>query len=131
MTAASKLKAAFIVPATPPTVNHVLTCDAGDAISSGAAAEHLTVVAVLQLDVRHNAPDSTTVCVCSAGAKSSPTTVTDAYPLSGVFSSPYDATGPSKLNPSTFVPATVPTVTTIDCSYRWLIVAPIPRPLPA
>ena len=131
MTAASKLKAAFIVPATPPTVNHVLTCDAGDAISSGAAAEHLTVVAVLQLDVRHAAPDSTRVCVCSAGAKSSPVTVTDAYPLSGVFSSPYDKTGPSKLKPSTFVPATVPTVTTIDCSYRWLIVAPMPRALPA
>jgi hypothetical protein len=48
-----------------------------------------------------------------------------------VFSSPYDKTGPSKLKPSTFVPATVPTVTTIDCSNRWLIVAPMPRALPA
>jgi hypothetical protein len=48
-----------------------------------------------------------------------------------VFSSPYDATGPSKLKPRTFVPATAPTVTTIDCSNRWLIVAPMPLPSPA
>jgi hypothetical protein len=119
------------VPATLPTVTHVVTCDAGDATSYAGCIRQLTVVAELQLDVTHTAPESTDVCVCSPIAKSSPVTVTDAYPLSGVFSSPYDATGPSKLKPSTFVPATVPTVTTIDCSNRWLIVAPIPRALPA
>ena len=119
------------MPATLPTVTHVVTCDAGDATSDTESARQLTVVAELQLDVTHKAPESTDVCVCSPIAKSSPVTVTDAYPLSGVFSSPYDATGPSKLKPSTFVPATVPTVTTIDCSYRWLIVAPMPLPSPA
>jgi hypothetical protein len=30
-TAASKLNAPFTVPATLPTVTHVVTCDAGDA----------------------------------------------------------------------------------------------------
>jgi hypothetical protein len=112
------------VPAKLPTVTHVVTCDEGHATSYAASVRHLTVVAELQLDVRHTAPESTDVCVCSPIAKSSPVTVTDAYPLSGVFSSPYDNTGPSKLKPSTLVPAKVPTVTTIDCSSRWLIVAP-------
>jgi len=119
------------VPATLPTVTHAVISAAVQLNADKAMGRQLTVVAELQLDVRHTAPESTDVCVCSPIAKSSPVTVTDAYPLSGAFSSPHDKTGPSKLKPSTFVPATVPTVTTIDCSYRWLIVAPMPRALPA
>jgi hypothetical protein len=118
------------VPATLPTVTHVVTHDATDATSYAASVRQLTVVAELQLDVRHTAPESTVVCVYSFGAKSSPVTVTDAYPLSGVFRSPYDTTAPSKLKPKNCVPATLATVTTIDCSNRWLIPNPILRPFP-
>jgi hypothetical protein len=129
--AASKLNDPSIVPATLPTVTHELTRAPSAAIVYAGPVRQLTVVAELQLDVRHTAPESTVVCVYSFGAKSSPVTVTDAYPLSGVFRSPYDTTAPSKLKPRTFVPATLATVTTIDCSNRWLIPNPIPRPSPA
>jgi len=105
----------------------VLTHDGIDATSDAASVRQLKVVAELQLDVRHTAPESTAVCVNSFGAKSRPVTVTDAYPLSGVFSSPYDTTAPSKLKPTNCVPATLATVTTTDWSNRWLIPNPIPR----
>jgi hypothetical protein len=42
--------------------------------------------------------------------KLSPVTVTDAPPLCGAFSSPYDATGASKVNPTCCVPDIAPTV---------------------
>jgi hypothetical protein len=119
------------VPATPETVTHALACSASDAIRYAGPVWHLKLVAELQLDVEHAAPESTAVCVNSFGAKSRPVTVTDAYPLSGVFSSPYDTTAPSKLNASTFVPATAATVTTIDCPARSLIPNPIPTAFPA
>jgi len=118
------------VPATLPTVTHELARAPSAAIVYAGPVRQLTVVAELQLDVRHTAPESTVVCVYSFGAKSSPVTVTDAYPLSGVFRSPYDTTAPSKLKPKNCVPATLATVTTIDCSNRWLIPNPILRPFP-
>jgi hypothetical protein len=61
--AASKLNAPFTVPTTPPTVTHVVTSDAGDATSYAGCIRQLTVVAELQLDVTHTAPESTDVCV--------------------------------------------------------------------
>ena len=130
-TAESKLNPAFIVPATPPTVTHVLTSTANSASLGGInAVWHLTFVRELQLDVRHVCSDSTDVCVASLVPKFSPITVTDAYPLAGVLSSPYESTAASKLTLSTFVPPTAPTVTAIDCPNRWVDPVPIPTPSP-
>jgi hypothetical protein len=74
------------------------------------AVMQTSVVAEFHDDVRHNSADSFADPVNSMLPKAKPVTVTDAPPLCGAFSSPYDDTGASKLYPSTWVPATAPTV---------------------
>jgi hypothetical protein len=77
---------------------------------------HASVVADTHDDVKHT-PRSPTpprsspaVAVCSPTPKSSPDTVTDAYPLCGAFSSTSDTTAASKLKIGRPVPDTDATV---------------------
>jgi hypothetical protein len=80
------------------------------------AVRQLTVVPELQLDVTHICSDSKDVCVASLVPKFSPVTVTDAYPLAGVLSSPYETTAASKLKLRKLVPTRLDKVTVLEYS---------------
>ena len=110
--ATSKLKIGDPVPDTDATVTL-----AARNKSAAAFDRHASVVADVQDDVKH-APrspppprSSPAVAVGSPTPKSSPDTVTDAYPLIGEFSRASDATAASKLYTALAVPATPPTLT--------------------
>ena len=85
-TAASKLNTGRPVPDTPPTVTL-----AARNTSPNAFDRHASVVADIHDDVKHTPRSprpprsSPAVAVCSPTPKSSPNTVTDAYPLGGAF----------------------------------------------
>jgi hypothetical protein len=110
--ATSKLKIGDPVPDTDATVTL-----AARNKSATAFDRHASVVADVQDDVKH-APrspppprSSPAVAVGSPTPKSSPDTVTDAYPLIGEFSRASDATAASKLKTGLPVPDTPATVT--------------------
>jgi hypothetical protein len=112
---ASKLNTGDPVPDTNATVTLALPKR-----SPNAFDRHTNVVADVHDDVKH-APrsplpprSSPAVAVCSPTPKSSPDTVTDAYPLGGTFSEASDARAASKLNTGRPVPDTPPTVTLAD-----------------
>jgi len=113
--AVSKLKMGLPVPGTAATVTLTVFMK-----SPNAFDRHANVVADVHDDVKH-APrsprpprSSPAVAVCSPTPKSSPDTVTDAYPLGGAFSSTSDARAASKLNTGRPVPDTPATVTLAD-----------------
>jgi hypothetical protein len=111
-TAASKLKIGRAVAATPATVTLADLNKSPNAFDTQAI-----VVADVHYDVIHAprspAPprSSPAVIVGSSTPKSSPETVTDAYPLCGAFRRASDTTAASKLKPGADVPATPPTLT--------------------
>ncbi len=72
---------------------------------------HCKDVLESQDEVRHRKLLNCAVAVCSPTPKSSPETVTDAYPLRGVFNETPDATAASKLKIDNPVPETEATVT--------------------
>ena len=74
----SKLNTAKAVPATAPTVTNVRSIVGFAAMLAVLAVWHVTVVPELHVDVKHVTCASIAVCVCSALAKFSPVTVTDA-----------------------------------------------------
>jgi len=111
-TAESKLNTGRPVPATEATVK----LDPLN-ISADGFDRHDNEVAEDHEDVKHTPRSplpprsSPRVAVCSPTPKSSPDTVTDAYPLCGAFSSTSEATAASKLKIGRPVPDTVATDT--------------------
>jgi hypothetical protein len=97
-TAASKLKTARAVPGAEAMVTLAYLT-----ISYRATARHATEVPEVQEDVEHSAESPETpisspvVAVCSPTPKSSPDTVKDAPPETGVFKVKMEATAASKL----------------------------------
>ncbi len=113
--AASKVNTGLPVPDTDATVKL-----APWKKSANAFDRHATVVADVHDDVKH-APrspppprSSPAVAVCSPTPKSSPDTVTDAYPLCGALRRASDIAAASKLNTGRPVPGTDATVTVAD-----------------
>ena len=106
--AVSKLKMRDDVPAIAATV----TADSPNIVLNAPETQEVDVAEVQDVEP-HGTNSRAAVDVTSLTPKSSPTTVTDAPPLAGVFHirRQLDATGESKLYPSTSVPATPPTLT--------------------
>jgi hypothetical protein len=104
---ASKVNKVLAVPATAPTVT---------AIPSWSACcelpKHPTDVDDVHDAVMHGASDSPTLAVSPATPNDSPVTVTDACPLCGAFTCPYDTAGASNVTMRTPVPQMAATVTT-------------------
>jgi len=112
--AASKLKTGDDVPAIAATV----TVDCPNMVFNEPVM-HVVVVDDVQDVVPQGTNSREVVNVTSDTPKSSPTTVTELPPLAGVLNrkTQLEATGESKLNASTSVPATPPTLTVDKSSY--------------
>ena len=108
---ASKLKIGLPVPDTVATVTVAVL-----KMSPKAFDRHPKVVADVHDDVKQTPRSprpprsSPAVAVCSPTPKSSPATVSDAYPLCGAFSRTSETVAASKLYTACPVPATDPTV---------------------
>ena len=109
MDGASNENAFSIVPLIAATVIPK-TC----VVVERGGAEHVTDETDVHELVEHNDSATELLIVHSTAANERPDTVMDALPLVGVFSSPYEATGASNEKPRHCVPATAPTVTTVD-----------------
>jgi hypothetical protein len=105
-TGASKLYPSTWVPATAPTVTPIMAT-----FLLTVSGRHTTVVDEIQVEVEHACLEILELTEKSVLPKLRPVTVTDAAPLCGVFSSPYDDTGESKESIGDPVPAIAPTVT--------------------